>query len=88
MSNWNNRVLYTGVTNNLERRVYQHKNKLAAGFTARYNVNKLVYLEYTSDIASAIAREKQIRGWARRKKNELVESLNPNRQDLSSKLWG
>lgn len=62
MTNWNNKVLYTGVTNNLERRVYGHKNKLLKGFTAKYNVNKLVYFDYTADITSAIAREKQIKG--------------------------
>ena len=86
MTNWNNKVLYTGVTSNLERRVYEHRNKLVKGFTAKYNVNKLVYFEYTSDVTSAISREKQIKGWTRQKKNELVESLNPEWQDLSSKL--
>ena len=86
MTNWNNKVLYTGVTSNLERRIYEHKNKLVKGFTAKYNVNKLVYFEYTADVTSAISREKQIKGWTRQKKNELVESLNPKWQDLSSKL--
>lgn len=86
MTNWNNKVLYTGVTSNLERRIYEHKNKLVKGFTAKYNVHKLVYFEYTADITSAISREKQIKGWTRQKKNELVESLNPKWQDLSSKL--
>ena len=62
MTNWNNKVLYTGVTNNLERRVYEHKNKLLKGFTAKYNVNKLVYFDYTADITPATAREKQIKG--------------------------
>lgn len=83
MSNWNNKVLYTGVTNNLERRVYEHKNKLLKGFTAKYNINKLVYFDYTGDITSAISREKQIKGWGRQKKNELVESINPEWKDLS-----
>ena len=58
ITNWNNKVLYTGVTNNLEKRVYQHKNKLIKGFTEKYNVNKLVYFEQTTDINSAIVREK------------------------------
>ena len=86
MTNWNNKVLYTGVTNNLERRVYEHKNKLIKGFTAKYNVNKLVYFEYTSDVNSAIAREKQIKGWTRQKKNELIQSINPEWKDLSKKF--
>jgi len=66
MSNWNDKVLYTGITNNLERRVYEHKNKLTKGFTAKYNINKLVYFEYTEDVTAAISREKQI----------LVETLD------------
>ncbi|NMB26931.1 MAG: GIY-YIG nuclease family protein [Tissierellia bacterium] len=86
MTNWNNKVLYTGVTNNLERRVYEHKNKLIKGFTAKYNINKLVYFEYTSDVNSAIAREKQIKGWTRQKKNELIQSINPEWKDLSKKF--
>ena len=83
MSNWNNNVLYTGVTNNLERRVYQHKNKLIKGFTEKYNVNKLVYFEQTTDVDAAITREKQIKQWRRDKKNRLVESMNRNWEDLS-----
>jgi len=62
LTNWNNKVLYTGITNNLERRIYEHKNKIVEGFTAKYNVNKLVYFDYTSDVSSAIAREKEIKG--------------------------
>ena len=81
--NWNNKVLHIGVTNNLERRVYEHKNKLIKGFTAKYNVNKLVYFDYTEDVISAISREKQIKGWTRQKKNELIESVNPQWRDLS-----
>jgi putative endonuclease len=61
VTNWNNKVLYTGVTNNLERRIYQHKNKLIEGFTEKYNVNKLVYFEQSTDINSAITREKEIK---------------------------
>jgi putative endonuclease len=83
LTNWNDKVLYTGVTNNLERRLYEHKNKLVDGFTKKYNVNKLVYFECTSDIKAAIAKEKQIKGWARQKKNELIESMNPMWKDLS-----
>ena len=63
MTNWNNKVIYVGITNNLERRVYEHKNKLADGFTRKYNINKLVYYNYTTDVKAAIEREKQIKGW-------------------------
>ncbi len=66
------RTLYTGVTNNLERRVYEHKNKLVPGFTARYNISTLVYFKETPDVLSAIAREKQIKGWLRSKKSVLL----------------
>jgi putative endonuclease len=79
----NNKVMYTGVTNNLERRIYQHKNKLIKGFTEKYNVNKLVYFEQTIDVDAAITREKEIKKWRREKKNRLVESMNKNREDLS-----
>jgi putative endonuclease len=83
MTNKNNKVLYTGVTNNLERRLWEHKNKQIEGFTSRYNVIKLVYFEQTSDINAAIEREKQIKGWLRAKKNNLIESINPDWKDLS-----
>ncbi|NLN48750.1 MAG: GIY-YIG nuclease family protein [Clostridiales bacterium] len=86
MFNWNIKVLYTGITNDLARRVYEHKNKLVEGFTAKYNVNKLVYYDYTNDVMSAIAKEKEIKGWKRHKKNELVESMNPEWKDISEKL--
>lgn len=86
LTNWNNKVLYTGVTNNLERRIYEHKNKLVKGFTEKYNVNKLVYFEYTSDVNSAIAREKEIKGWTRQKKNQLVQGVNPLWKDLSEEF--
>lgn len=79
-------VLYVGVTSNLQRRLYEHKTGAVDGFTKRYNVHKLVYYESTSDIRDAIAREKQIKGWTRAKKNELVESMNPNWRDLA-KGW-
>ncbi|MCW8851213.1 MAG: GIY-YIG nuclease family protein [Gammaproteobacteria bacterium] len=85
ITNWNNKVLYIGVTNNLERRIYQHRNKLIKGFTEKYNVNKLVYFEQTSDIESAITREKQIKHWRREKKNRLIESTNKEWQDLTKK---
>ena len=83
LTNQNNTVLYTGVTNNLERRVYEHKNKLLKGFTNRYNVDKLVYFETTESIESAIEREKQIKAGSRRKKLELIERNNPTWKDLS-----
>jgi len=77
------RTLYTGVTNNLERRVYEHKHKLMPGFTAKYNITRLVHYEVTNDIRDAIAREKQIKGWLRAKKIALIEAENPNWRDLS-----
>ena len=77
------RTLYTGVTNNLERRVYEHKNKLLPGFASKYNITKLVYYESGDDISVAIAREKQIKGWLRAKKIALIESMNPEWKDLS-----
>ena len=87
LTNWNDRVMYIGVTNDLARRIYEHKNKLVKGFTSRYNVNKLVYYEYTYDIKAAIEREKQLKGWIRKRKNELVESLNPTWKDLSEEMF-
>ena len=83
LANWNNRVIYTGVTNDLERRVYEHKHKLVQGFTEKYNVNKLVYFEESKCVASALAREKEIKKWRREKKNSLVLSMNPEWKDLS-----
>jgi putative endonuclease len=77
------RTLYTGVTNNLERRVYEHKHKLIPGFTSKYNITKLVYYEAGDDIYVAIAREKQIKGWLRAKKIILIESMNLDWIDLS-----
>jgi putative endonuclease len=76
-------MLYTGVTNDLERRVYEHKIKLVHGFTARYNLSKLVYYESTNDAMAAITREKQIKGWLRKKKVALIETMNPKWRDLS-----
>ena len=77
------KTLYTGMTNNIHKRVYQHKNKVYEGFTSKYNINKLVYFETTKDVNSAIIREKQIKGWNRQKKINLIESLNPEWKDLS-----
>jgi len=74
-------VLYVGVTNNLERRASQHQRKTIPGFTERYNVHKLVYYEVFSDIRVAIAREKQIKGWLRKRKIALIESMNPSWKD-------
>ena len=83
MSN-QSRTLYTGVTNNLERRVYEHKMKLVPGFTNKYHIDKLVFYEMTPDVKSAITREKQIKGWIRNKKIALIESSNPEWQDLAA----
>jgi len=82
MTNKNNSVLYTGVTNDLKRRVYEHREKLVEGFTRRYNVTKLVCFETCGDIEVAIAREKQIKGWSRRRKVELINSMNEDWRDL------
>ena len=84
LTNWNNKVMYVGVTNNLERRIYEHENKLIKGFTEKYNVNKLVYFEETQDVNAAIEREKEIKKWRREKKNQLVNLMNPKWDDLSS----
>ena len=77
------RTLYTGVTNDLMRRVDEHKNKLLPGFTSRYNIQYLVYYESTPSIHVALAREKQIKGWLRAKKIALIDSMNPVWKDLS-----
>lgn len=82
------RVLYIGVTNDIERRVREHKEKSKAGFTARYNVSRLVYLETYNDVRDAIAREKQLKGWLRERKVALIESVNPTRRDLSDDRFG
>lgn len=76
-------ALYTGITNDLKRRVYEHKHRLIDGFTTRYNINRLVYYEETGDVQTALIREKQIKGWLRRKKVALIKSVNPKWQDLS-----
>ena len=86
MTNKYDKVLYVGVTNNLGRRVYEHKNKLLKGFTSRYNVTKLVYFEDYYDIHEAIAREKQIKGLLRKKKLDLIKSINPDFKDLNEQI--
>ena len=81
-------TLYTGVTNNIQRRMFEHKNKLVEGFSRKYNITQLVYYEVTTDISAAIAREKQIKGWLRAKKIALIKSTNPNWRDLSEEWFG
>ena len=77
------RMLYIGVTNDLERRVYEHKMKLIPGYTSRFGMTMLVYYEFTGDVQAAIAREKELKGWVRRKKTSLINSFNPEWTDLS-----
>ncbi len=77
------KMLYTGVTNDLENRVFQHKSKEIDGFTKKYNIHRLVHYEVFGDIRDAIAREKQIKGWLRSKKVALIESVNPEWKDLA-----
>jgi putative endonuclease len=86
LTNKTNRVLYIGVTNNLERRIFEHKNKLVEGFTKKYNLNKLVYYEATNDIDGALEREKQLKNWHRDWKINLINSSNPAWKDLSDNL--
>ena len=83
LTNWSSTVMYIGVTNDLKRRVNEHKNRVNEGFTSRYNLSKLVYYETTNDVHKAILREKQLKGWTRVRKNALVESVNPYWKDLS-----
>ena len=83
LTNKSNKVLYIGVTNDLERRMFEHKNKMVNGFTKRYNLTKLVYFEETSDIKSAIEREKQLKNWHRDWKIKLITDFNPVWKDLS-----
>lgn len=86
MTNKNNKVIYTGFTNDLKRRVYEHKEKLIDGFTKKYNVHKLVYFESTSDVRSAIQREKQIKAGSRQKKIDLINSVNKDWKDLYDEI--
>lgn len=82
----NSRTLYIGVTSKLKDRIWQHKNKLAEGFTKKYNIDKLIYYEQTEDVYSAIVREKQLKGWTRKKKINLIEKENPEWLDLYDEL--
>ena len=82
------RTLYTGVTSNLERRVLQHQGKLLPGFTARYNINRLVHYEVFGEIMAAITREKEIKSWSRKKKITLIESVNRDWKDMSAGWYG
>lgn len=86
LANKYNNVLYTGVTNDLIRRVYEHKSKLVKGFTQKYNVDRLVYYEAYENILAAIEREKQIKAWSRKKKDDLINTLNPGWEDLYRSL--
>ncbi|HRX63847.1 MAG TPA: GIY-YIG nuclease family protein [Candidatus Absconditabacterales bacterium] len=83
-----NKMLYIGVTNNLVRRIYEHKNKLVKGFTAKYNIDKLVYYEETGDINIALNREKELKGWLRSRKDDLINKINPNWDDLYENILG
>ncbi len=80
------KTLYIGITSDLVKRIYEHKNKLVKGFTGKYNMTKLVYFEDTNDVNAAISREKQLKGWLRKKKVDLIESVNPEWLDLSSDI--
>ena len=83
----NNSVLYIGVTNNLRKRLKEHKNEQVDGFTKKYHVHKLVYFEEYKEIISAIAREKQLKSWIRAKKNQLIETKNPNWNDWGENIF-
>ncbi len=87
LTNKNNSTLYIGVTNNIVRRLYEHKNKLVKGFTEKYNLNKLVYFESTTDVEYAINREKILKKWSRAKKNNLITQFNPVWEDLSGLVY-
>ena len=86
LTNWNNKVMYVGMTNNLVRRLYEHRTCAVKGFTEKYNMYKLVYFEETADVHAAIAREKEIKKWRREKKNALVIQANPEWRDLGNDL--
>ena len=83
LTNWNNRVMYIGVTSNLQRRLYEHRQELVDGFSKEYHTHKLVYYETTGDVRVALEREKQLKKWSRQKKNLLVSGENPQWLDLS-----
>ena len=84
MGSRSGKALYIGVTNDLQRRVYEHKSDVIKGFTKRYQCHLLLYYELYSDIRDAIAREKQLKGWVRARKEALIKTLNPNREDLAA----
>ena len=86
LTNKSNKVIYIGVTNDLERRMFEHKNKLVEGFTKRYNLMKLVFYEVTEDVESAISREKQLKNWHRDWKINLINQFNPEWEDLSERF--
>jgi putative endonuclease len=86
LTNWNNKVIYVGVTDDLKRRVYEHKNGLIDGFTRKYHVHKLVYYEVCAEIEGVILREKQVKGGSRQKKIGLIDKFNPQWEDLWDKL--
>ena len=86
LANKVNTVIYIGITNDIKRRIYEHKNKVVEGFTKKYNINKLVYYEVFDDSYNAITREKQLKGWIRAKKDELVNSINPDWKDLYEEI--
>ena len=83
LTNKTNDVLYIGVTNNIQRRMFEHKNKLVQGFTSKYNCDKLVYCEICNDVNDALAREKQLKGWSRSKKFELINKVNKGMREIS-----
>ena len=86
ITNKTNKVLYIGVTNNLKRRIYEHKNKLVPGFSEKYNINKLIHFEHFDNINDAIRREKQLKKWNRKWKDVLINKLNPNWIDLYKEI--
>ena len=89
LSNKSHTVLYTGVTKDLVRRVYEHRTHADPNsFTAKYHANRLVYFEVTTDVKAALEREKQIKSWSRKQKDTLVDSMNPERKDLYPQLLG
>ena len=88
MTNKNNTVLYTGMTNNIHQRVFEHKNKVFKGFTSKYNVDKIVYYESLNTLDEAIKREKQIKAGSRAKKIQLINKYNKEWKDLSDDFWG
>lgn len=85
-TNQGNKVLYIGVTSDLKKRIFEHKEKLSQGFTEKYNVNKLVYFEETNSIEEAITREKQMKKWNREWKNNLINRFNPKWKDLYNEI--